>query len=753
VPREVSDRTLGAVLFVALTACSPKQAPEPPAITLSVPPPLPPAPASANAAAAAIEEPRFAIVPQTGHASEVEAVAYSPDGRFLATGGFDQTVRVWDGEGRLLATFSGHREAIKSLAWSPTSAELASGARDNTVRIWDLRTTKLRATLQQAGDHVAWSSDGAFLATCGYTPELKVWDAASGTLARSTTAANVRQLLVVAWSPDGETLATGSLEGTISTWAAGTLAPRTSERGSSRMIWSLAYNRAGTRLVAADADRIRVLDPRTGKGITKIDAKGATTVAWRPDGVALASWVRGGGIQIWDADQGASLGALVGPGWVNALAFSPDGKQLAVGGGGVSPYLSIWDSALKKRLRVLGADARVEEVAGWDPHGVLLAAAGKSGGVEIWDLPASRLRWVLGTGVVDAEGFSWSPDAKLIATVGRKEVSVWDVERGAKLGTLRAPNPQELSFHLAWTLDGRTLFAGLDHDVLRWDVASRREKPPIKVQGIVGEMVVSPDGAMLAVPLNFGATVELWTLPGAQRYATIHPHNMGWSEPPAWSSFSDTLATAAGDTIELWDPKTGKAGASRPGHAPFAAPAWTGAGPKLAFSAEDHAIMVWDPGASTTVLLRGHEDIVRHVAWSSNGGDLVSSADDGTVRLWTPPATSPRATFPGHAGRVWRVTWHPNSVAVLSASLEVRLNRVSDGAALVLRSFHVGDRTVGLIHTDRGLFVGDAEALDQVLFREGKDLRTAKFATARELRKLLERPLLVPLWWSGEPLE
>jgi WD40 repeat protein len=717
---------------------------------LSVAPPLPAAPASASAT---IEEPRFAIVPQTGHASDVWAVAYSPDGRFLATGGFDQTVRVWDGEGRLLATFIGHREAIKSLAWSPTSAELASGARDNTVRIWDLRTTRLRATLLEAGDHVAWSPDGALLATCGYTPELKVWDAASGTLARSTTATNVRQLLAVAWSPDGETLATGSLEGTIATWASGTLAPRVSERGSSSMIWSLAYNPAGTRLAATDANRIRVVDPRTGKAISTIDAKGATALAWRPDGTALASWVRGSGIHIWDADKGASLGALAGPGWVEALAFSPDGKQLAAGGGGASPNLSIWDSALKKRMRVLGADARVEEVAGWDPHGLLLAAAGKTGGVEVWDLPASRLRWVLGNGVVDAEGFSWSPDGNLIATAGRKEVSVWDVASGAKLGTLRAPNPQEFTFHLAWTLDGRTLFAGLDHDVFRWDTASRTEKPPIKVQGIVGALAVSPDGAMLAVPVNFGATVELWALPGVQRYATIHPHNMGWSEPVAWTAFSDLLATAAGDTIEVWDPKTGQAKASRPGHVPFAAPAWTASGPQLAFSTRDHAIMVWDPETSTVALLRGHDDIVRHVAWSSNGRDLASSADDGTVRIWTPPAPSPRKTFPGHAARVWRVSWHPNSVAVLSASLEVRLNRVSDGAALVLRSFRVGDKTVGLIHTDSGLFVGDPEAQGQVLLREGKDLRTAKFATARELRKLLERPFLVRSFWGGEPLE
>jgi WD40 repeat protein len=748
---------LRATLPVALAACSSQQAPEPASIVLSVLPPPAAAASSSSGAGVPVAAPkpeasRFGVVAQTGHASGVRAVAYSPDGRFLATGGFDQTVRIWDDEGRLIVTFTGHREAVTTLAWSPSSAELASGANDDTVRIWDLRTTKLRATLEKAGNQVAWSPDGELLATCGYSPVLKVWDARRATLVRSTKAKD-RQLTAVAWSPDGQTLATGGLDGGIATWVRDTLAPRTSERVAGPSIWALAYNHAGTRLAAANGDRIHVLDPRTGKEVSKAPAKGATIIAWRPDGAALATWVRGKGIQVYDPDTAASRGALKGPGWAVALAYSPDGRRLAEGGGGAFPNLSVWDSALTKRLLAPGHDARVEEHAGWSPSGDLLAAAGESGGVEVWDLRAGRLRSVLGAGREDSEGFSWSPDGKLLATFGRREASVFEVASGAKLGALEVANPQDFGFHLAWTRDGGTLFVGLDREIFRWDAASRTQKPAIKLQGYVSSIVASPDGVTLAVTLDSGASVELWALPAARAYATIKPNNMGWSEPPAWSPDSATLATATGDTIELWNAKTGQAVASQPGHKPFAAPVFSPDGAKLAFSTADEALMIWDVPATTTSLLRGHDDIVRQVAWSPSGRELASSADDGTVRIWASAGAAPRATFPGHAGRVWRVAWHPSGAAVASACLEARVNRVSDGAALVLRSFRVGAKTVGVIHTDDGLFVGDAEALDQLWLREGTDLRTAKLSTARELRGVLERPSLVADFWSNKPLE
>ena len=151
-------------------------------------------------------------VPQDGHDGSVWTSAWSPSGEFLATGGFDHTVRLWDREGRLWIVLRGHGEAIKRVVFSPDGEQLATSSRDGTIRIWDLRTGRTRVVLEDAGWDVDWSPDGSTLVTVGPGPRsdsaIRLWRASDGELAAEVEASvpNVRQLLSVAYASDGATI-------------------------------------------------------------------------------------------------------------------------------------------------------------------------------------------------------------------------------------------------------------------------------------------------------------------------------------------------------------------------------------------------------------------------------------------------------------------------------------------------------------------------------------------------------------------
>jgi WD40 repeat protein len=156
----------------------------------------------------------------TGHAKLVFSVAYSPDGKTLASGSYDQTIKLWDfASGKEKATLKGHDLSISPLAFSPDGKTLASGSEDYTIKLWDLASGKEKATLKGHDKPVrslAFSPNGNALAEGSYDSAVRLWDVKSG---RSTaTPFTGWQVLSVAFSPDGKMLASGNGDGTIKLW-------------------------------------------------------------------------------------------------------------------------------------------------------------------------------------------------------------------------------------------------------------------------------------------------------------------------------------------------------------------------------------------------------------------------------------------------------------------------------------------------------------------------------------------------------
>jgi WD40 repeat protein/serine/threonine protein kinase/DNA-binding XRE family transcriptional regulator len=600
----------------------------------------------------------------TGHSDELRSVAFSPDGKYVLTGGLDTTVKMWEAAtGKAVQTFHSHEGEVYSVAFSPNGKYILSGSADMTAKLWEVASgieiLTLRGHTSDVFD-VAFSADGQYMLTASGDGAVKLWEIATGQEIR-TFREREDWYLSIAISPDGKYVLAGTGRNTASLWETATGTEIHTLVGHSNFVYSVAFSPNSKYLLTGSVDN-------TAK--------------------------------LWDAETGRELYTIRGhSSSVRSVAFSPDGKYILTGSADRTARL--WDVATGQEVRSWrGHFGRVWSVAiSQDGKYVLTGSA--DGTAKLWNFAAGEGHTLRGH-TAEVYGTAFSPDGEYALTSSLDQTAkLWDIGSGQELRTFSGHDGLVMS--VDFSPDAKyALTGGEDGTAKVWNVATGQGVHTLTGHSrSVNDAIFSSDGTY-GLTGSSDDTAKLWDAMNAVEARTFVGHNDGVMSV-AFSADGRYVLTASADTTaKVWDVATGEVLKTLNGHTDTVyGAAFSPDGKYILTGSADTTAKLWD--ASTGKELRtlsGHTNTVYDATFSPDGKYALTASADRTAKIWDVTTGAEVRTLSGHTSAVWSAVFSPDGKSVLTGGFDYTArvwevnyrDFVSEVCARLLRDFTEEER-------------------------------------------------------------
>ncbi|MXV78148.1 WD40 repeat domain-containing protein [Candidatus Poribacteria bacterium] len=570
----------------------------------------------------------------TGHSDTVRSVEYTADGKILASGSNDGTIRIWDPQTtKNIAVLTGHQNGVTHIAISGDSQTLASvGADEKFVRLWNLNTQKPIADLKGKFNDIrslAYSPDSDIIAAGDFdgtvtlfsTKKKKRITSLVGHILAPSDITEPGSVLTLAFSPDGETLASGSRDTTIRLWDTKTTYHKVTLTGHSGSVTTLVFSPDGKTIASgasythwsADSS-IRLWDAKTGKHLRTIVKPAFTRMlAFSPDNETLASINRSNAIHIWNTNTGelkVDLTKQRVKSKSKPISVFPDGKkEIYANNDGTYTLLDVETGHKKPFLKgfhfstiLFNSRSPLRQVFKYSPDGKTLAIQ-DGNSVRLWDIETDSHKATLLGNLDSILSIKFSPNGQFLSTAGRETIRLWNTQTGEQIAT--------------YTPDHR-----------------------YHAHGFLP--IFSPDSNLLATPTKDLNMVQIWNTDTGHPQFLFMGHR--WNvRSVIFSPDGDNIVSNCSAIASLWDAKTGRLKASfiSPERLRFSL-RFTPDGSALVGYAKapyedrgDNRIWIWDTQTGQQkFILKEHKGRITRTLFAPDGKKLVSGSADGTMRFW-----------------------------------------------------------------------------------------------------------------------
>jgi WD40 repeat protein len=589
------------------------------------------------------------------HWQSIHHVIFSPNGRFLASSGRDQIVRLWDtSTWNEVRDFMGHTATVHGLSFSKDGTRLASAGEDNTVRIWDVATGRELEALRKEGSGailVAFRGDDKALVGGCSDGSVKVWETANATV-RFVLKGHKSAIRTMSFLGDGPVLATAGYDGEVRFWNTETGTEMGSVKAHTREP-NLSISRDGKTMATGSWDvsvKIWKLTEMDGEGPNKgkrqIQAQLLHDLKARNDvhGIGLSpdgKWLVTGCIShllVWDVTLGKEVSLIADPvpNIAHDVAFAPDGKYFVTGNS--LGDIRIWDPKTWTQIRHDDLPFYSTEALSISADGKLIAAGRMDTTITLYDAATGHVRGVIGKHDQGVLSLAFHPEGTMLASAGWDPyIKLWEMPSGKYLHTLTGYGFAVNG--VAFDPFGKYLFSSSGDQTARCWETSAGFPPPMKIfKGAkvwLTKCSVHPTEPVAASGDGNGI-VHIWNVNDARELHALSGHRAAVNDV-AFRPDGRVLASASHDgTVMLWNAATGKELGTPIGHqGSVRSVSYRPDGRVLASAGHDGTVRLWDSttGRQTVLRLGAISEFIYYAIFSPDGRHLITANANGTIYI------------------------------------------------------------------------------------------------------------------------